>query len=447
MRTRNALVFLLLSSALLSACNLNFTGTTGTPAAVITPTSAAKTASPTSPPAATIPAPATPTPTFPPVITATPPPATATPAATATQSPGVKIDAIRMIDVNSGWAVGQFISDTTDDILKTADGGKTWKPVTPPEPNRGGKKAVAFFQDAQHAWVNYATPPAGAPPAKFTVWRTIDGGGSWSSAETSLSGLTMESFFTSQIGFSDANHGWLMAILGAGMSHMYFSIYTTSNGGQNWTLVVSPDKNNADMACSKSGVWFRDADHGLLAGNCGGVVKGLYLYATENGGKNWSKVILPAPASMTDAFTSETVACGADSPISFDQNNGMLTVTCTNMNDNKTLRWIYRTSNGGTSWSSSPMPRPYGGYFFLTSQKGWYLGQTAPDAYSGVNVYQTSDAGKTWKQVSGTQWGGDMDFVDNNNGWVIARSGSGQAFVRTANGGLSYTLLTPHLAP
>ncbi len=89
----------------------------------------------------------------------------------------------------------------------------------------------------------------------------------------------------------------------------------------------------------------------------------------------------------------------------------------------------------------------YGGYFFLTSQKGWYLGQTAADAYSGVNVYHTTNGGSTWNQISGTQWGGTMDYVDDNNGWIIAISGSGQAFVRTTNGGLSYALLTPHLAP
>ena len=133
----------------------------------------------------------------------------------------------------------------------------------------------------------------------------------------------------------------------------------------------------------------------LLAGNCYGVIKGLYLYATVDGGDTWNPVNLPAPASMTDAFTSKSVACGADAPYFFDKNNGMVMVTCSNLNDNHTARWIYRTTNGGASWSSSPMPRAYGGYFFLTSQKGWYLGQTAADAYSGVNVYHTTNGGST----------------------------------------------------
>jgi photosystem II stability/assembly factor-like uncharacterized protein len=453
MRVKTGLLLLLLFSTALSACNLNLSGASDTPVAVITPTSPPNLATPTSPPETPTPLPPTATPTFPPVITATPPPPTATPAATSTpaatanSAPGVKIDVIKMINASSGWAVGQYISNTTDDILKTADGGLTWKPVTPPEPDRTGKQAVAFFQDANHAWVNYSSLPGATTPTQFTVWRTVDGGASWNSTSTSLSGVTLEGFTTSQIGFSDANHGWLLSVLGAGMSHTYFAIYTSNNGGATWNLKVSPDKNNANMACGKSGVWFRDANHGLLAGNCYGVIKGLYLYATGDGGENWSLVSLPAPVAMTDAFTNESVACGADAPYFFDNSNGMVVVTCQNMNDNHIARWIYRTSDGGASWKSSPMPRSYGGYFFLTPKKGWYLGQTASDVYSGVNVYRTTDGGITWNQVSGTQWGGEMDYIDDNNGWVIAKSGSGQAFVRTANGGLSYALLTPHLAP
>ena len=447
MRIKPIWLFLLLFSAVLSACNLTLSGGTSTPAAVITPTATANLTSPTSPPATSTPAEPTATPTFPPVITAVPPPATETAAPTATAAPGVKIDRIKMVDASSGWAVGQYISNTTDDILKTADGGSTWKPVTPPEPDRSGKHAVAFFLDINHAWVNYSSPPSGTPPTQFTMWRTVDGGASWNSTSTSLSGLTMDGFTTSQIGFSDANNGWLLSILGAGMSHTYFAIYTTSNGGGTWNIKVSPDLNNAEMACGKSGVWFRDANHGLLAGNCYGVIKGLYLYATSDGGDHWSLVSLPAPAAMTDAYTNKSVACGADAPQFFDVSKGLLAVTCQNMNSNAIGRWIYRTTDGGSTWKSAPMPQAFGGIFFLTQQKGWYLGQTAADVYSGVNVYKTTDSGVTWNKISGTQWGGVMDYVDDNDGWVIAKSSGGQAFVRTYNGGLSYTLLTPHLAP
>ncbi len=152
---------------LLVGCNLN--SPSGTPPAVISPTlPATGVPSTVAAPSTTLPPTATSKPptqsvtsTFPAVITATPLPATATSAATPrptvvpTKATPVKITQIHMVDMNSGWAIGQYTNATTDDILRTSDGGKTWKAVTPPEPNRPGKHAVAFFQDGAHAWVNF----------------------------------------------------------------------------------------------------------------------------------------------------------------------------------------------------------------------------------------------------------------------------------------------------
>ena len=195
-----------------------------------------------------------------------------------------------MVNLTTGWAIGYVSSPNDSQIFKTSDGGKNWKSVTPPEPNRSGKHAAAFFQDANRAWVNYSLPPSNTKPGDFSVWRTTDGGATWKASTTSLSGLTMDYFTTDQIGFFDANNGWLWSTLGVGMSHTYVAVYTTSDGGATWKLVVSPDKNNLQMSCGKNGVWFRDATHGYMAGNCFGVIKGLYLYATSDGGATWSTV-------------------------------------------------------------------------------------------------------------------------------------------------------------
>lgn len=449
---------------LLAACNLS-----NTPAVITaTPTPATR-------PAATLTQAPTlaGTPTFPAVITATPAPASATssanlatatksaspttapspttassPTITATKGTPVKITGLRMLDVTSGWATGQYINATTDEILRTGDGGKTWKAITPPEPDRSGKKATAFFQDASRAWVNFAQQPGGATPTTFTIWRTTDGGATWKSSNTSLAGISnLESFYTSQIGFRDASNGWLMAILGAGMNHTYIAIYKTSDGGDTWSLIVSPDKNNVPMSCSKSGLWFRDANHGLLAGSCFGVMKGLYLYQTGDGGATWSLVNLPAPAALTDAYTRDGNACGAEAPQFFDDLKGILVVQCSDVNASKTYRWTYRTTNGGATWTSAALPRAWGGFYFLDLNTGWYLGQTAADANTGVAVYQTTNGGSNWKLISGTNWSGSMDYIDARNGWVIAKSGTDLALVRTSDGGVSYQILTPQLAP
>lgn len=352
-----------------------------------------------------------------------------------------------MSSLSVGWAIGQIGSTKADEILRTADGGKSWKAVTPPEGDRSEKKAIAFFQDANRAWATFAIPPSGSPPDSFMVWRTTDGGTSWKSTLTSLAGMTMESFTVSQIAFFDASNGWLWAVNGVGMSHTYIMIYKTIDGGTTWKQVVSPDKNNLNMACSKSGVWFRDAQHGYISGNCGGVVKGLYFYKTDNGGDTWSLVTLPAPAGLPDAYSRDTNVCGADTPRFFDMQKGYILVTCRDMDASKNYRWVYSTTNGGGTWNASALPRPWGDIFFLNAETGWYLGQTASDDYSGVKVYLTLDGGKNWKEISGTQWAGRMEYLDTKNGWVIAKAASDTALVRTFDGGLTYQIINPQLAP
>ena len=177
------LSFCLLLAALLSACNLGQSGTV--PTAVIEPTLTQAVFTLTAPP----PSPTTPalptstplptakpaqaaTPTFPPVITATPPPVTATlpPTATAVKATGLKITNINMFNSTTGWAVGQILPSTDQHVLRTSDGGKNWKKLTPPEPALAGKSAVAFFLDSTKAWVTYILHRSRMPmPTQFTV--------------------------------------------------------------------------------------------------------------------------------------------------------------------------------------------------------------------------------------------------------------------------------------
>ena len=114
--------------------------------------------SPTGRPAPTALTPTRPAPT---VTPAAPTPVlTALPGRLQPGSP-VQIAAIRMLDAQQGWGIGNRGTGRQDAILRTADGGLTWRDVTPPLPeNLAGstRQAAAAFTDAQHAWVTYFNP-------------------------------------------------------------------------------------------------------------------------------------------------------------------------------------------------------------------------------------------------------------------------------------------------
>ncbi len=440
----------ILCAVMLSACNLNAASKTSTPFAVITATPEVIVVTATPPQATDTPEAPTPTATiFLPTATDTPTtlPTTPPPTPTPTAVTGVKIIDLKMMDQKAGWAIGQYVSLNTDDILITADGGLSWKAVTPNEPNRSGKIATAFFLDMQHAWVSFGAPAGGNLAEKFTIWYTTDGGAHWLGNPFSITRVNPLKFNINQIFFLDTKHGWVKGDAGSGSTAGAVVILNTVDGGASWESVSDPQRKNLDQACPKNGLWFRDVLHGLIGDQCGGGLAGLYLFRTDDGGNTWSNLDLPDPSGATTFFNHQEYFCSLDTPKFFDAQHGTVVVSCSDSNKSKTGRWVYRTQNGGGSWTSSPMPRPFGGYFFLDFDHGWYLGQTGLKNFSGVIVYQTSDGGKNWKEASSTQWGGNMDYVDARNGWVVIQSGGGSALVRTYDGGLSYQLLNPSLAP
>ncbi len=285
-------------AALLSACNLNVASTTSTPITVITPSPTVIVVTAT--PLQVTNTPETPTPTATtqlPTATDTPTilPATSTPTLTPTAVTGVKILDLKMMDQKAGWAIGQYLSLTTDDILKTTDGGLTWKAVTPPEPDRSGKIATAFFLDTQHAWVSFSVPAGGALAEKFTIWNTTDGGAHWLGNPFSITRVNPLKFNINQIFFLDAKHGWAKGDAGSGATAGAIVVLNTVDGGVSWKSISDPQRKNLDQACPKNGLWFRDIMHGLIGDQCGGGLAGLYLFRTDDGGNTWSNLDLPDP--------------------------------------------------------------------------------------------------------------------------------------------------------
>ncbi len=391
-----------------------------------------------------------------------PPPATTLPAtnpappATATPFPGqlqpgqpVRITQLDLRDAANGWGIGQVETDLNDHLLFTNDGGRTWQDRTPPaallNPPAEGLRATAYFGAEGLAWALFSPQsPQGPLPEKQITWRTADDGLSWQpGGDLPLVNFQAEYFIPDQFGFTDEQHGWLLAHVGAGMSHDYIVAFATNDGGQSWQRIIDMEKNSQLMSCQKTGLAFSTTANGWLAGNCPGLFDHLFLYTTSDGGQGWQLVNLPPPTGQpADLFSSAKALCGVPQLVRITARSTRLSVRCDLQATGRTLAWLYAGPADG-ALEARPLPLPYGALQFLNADEGWLVGAQTNDPAAPGEIYHTLDGGLTWTPIIATAWQGSPEFIDSNNGWVVARANAELALVHTTNGGRLWEVLSP----
>jgi photosystem II stability/assembly factor-like uncharacterized protein len=351
---------------------------------------------------------------------------------------------IHMVSLTNGWAVGTASTDQNAHILHTTDGGLTWKDFTPPEPvdANGGKQAIAYFADDNNLWVSYGMVQSTLilyPDLTTVVWASHDGGKTWT-ASSPLQTVTGPEFFTpGSLVFADLQHGWLLVHVGVGMSHDYSFLYSTSDGGSNWTRIADPTvASTFPQVCCKADLTFNNPFGLWLIGNTNGVVPGIFFYHSTDGGLSWTQVNLSAPSVYPNIYATQDYACGSYEIQFVDSNNGFLGVECFAQLKAANLGWLYVTSDGGQNWTPRTIPSPQGLFHFLNSDLGWYVAD---------KVYQTTNGGSQWLPGATVTWSGMPDFVDSATGWLVASKDGVFALVNSIDAGDTWSIITPVVAP
>ena len=443
MRNKTLISLLVLVLFVIFGCN-TLTGVSPTATQELLPSPTAEAAlpsataalpTPTAAVAPTVTLPPPPTATLPPPPTATLPPAP-TPADTPTRPAGIvpTILEIHMATQTQGWAIGTLM-DAYDHILRTEDGGYTWEDVSPPLLGTA-TKAAAFFQGSENAWVLYTDTDIGPLTDAPSVWVTTDGGNTWGGVSLPLSG--MEEFFApGNFTFTDFSRGWLLVHVGAGMSHDYSEIFATQNGGQNWTQIADPTSPDTGglMSLPNTALAFADANWGWVTKDNQATRPGGYLMQSTDGGLSWDEVFPPAPSELD--WYADGVACRSESPVFPASQTGYLLFTCRDFaNDAPPRSFFYATTDGGGTWRYTPLPASVHQLIFLTPDDGWAFGR---------KIFRTTDGGQTWTLVKQVHWDGQFSFVDAQHGWAVARNrDTGEiALVSTSDGGATWQIIQP----
>ena len=288
---------------------------------------------------------------------------------------------VYFIDENNGWSVGG-----AGQLRRTRNGGETWETLSTPTSER---LLTVKFVDADNGW---------ASGNRGTILRTTNGGDSWTSQSISIPTPIYDIFFhDSETGFAVSDAGrlyrttnggdnWLAVDLGLNRNLRAISfasrdigyavgatstVLRTTNGGETWTLVPTTDfagGSAADLQFRTLGsVYFADADNGWIVGNLG------TIWATTNGGQNWTRQTAPANTLLNrvhfaDAQTGWAVGPGG---------------------------YIIKTSNGGANWATqtSSITQDLFGVFAIDADRVIAVGQ-------GPTLLNTSNGGTQWSPIT-----------------------------------------------
>jgi photosystem II stability/assembly factor-like uncharacterized protein len=336
---------------------------------------------------------------------------------------GAQFDQVRSAtfgDPQSGFVTAD------SSVYRTTDGGTSWSPVFT------GPIIASCFLGSQRGCVLLSS----AGPDGSRIYHTNDGGSSWNSQTLSIS------LQRACMAFSDSLHGIILGYQG--------EILTTSNGGTSWTY------NGYGAYWGNTAIYFLNSQSGWFVGEAANICKttnggqswnkqytgndwetllgvyfkdatrgwawgpGLFL-TTTNGGISWSKASKPVSGDITT--------------IQFADSNTGWTVGSGGM--------ILRSANGGASWvarSTQLDASRFNAVQFVSENEGWVTG-SATDGTTGV-VYHSTDGGTTWTLQMGTlpEEGTSLWFVNRDTGWISTGDlNTGGRILKTTDNGNTWS--------
>lgn len=240
------------------------------------------------------------------------------------------------------------------------------------------------------------------------------------------------------ISFLDANNGWALADLGVGAGSNAVAVYQTTDGGATWTQKYTNDPNRDGSSDSlplgglKSGI----APLNMQTAWVYGVVYApgtSYLYRTDDGGATWSHISLPFPTGFENADV------GIEQMAFVLPSRAYLKMRA--FADASNLI-IYTSNDAGNTWSLTPMMIPGGGDADFLSASEMLI-------YNRDQFYVTRDAAATWNVISPDIKFGDayssMDFVNASTGYLITQdpTTNHRSLYRTDDGGSTWFPVIP----
>ena len=215
---------------------------------------------------------------------------------------------------------------TSSGLAVTSDAGSTWRPATPPGVAATDIRAVRFVDPANGLVVALS----GTERQSFSLWRTGDGGLTWTSSRLPMP-ASADAGAPISLAAPDASHVLIGLSLQPGIGLPGPGVLlASSNGGRTWSRRILPGSGE---------IAFTSASQGWLAPVDG------RLYRTHNGGRTWGRVPIRAPAGFHSLLPL------AELPVFSDSMHAVLPVTF--RRGKRAAVSFLTSSDGGNTWRTA----------------------------------------------------------------------------------------------
>jgi photosystem II stability/assembly factor-like uncharacterized protein len=325
----------------------------------------------------------------------------------------------RMVDIDRSGGTAVALR-SNGNVYRSTDGGASWTAITT---SGGSVDSTISLATTQDAWVTTTGP-------------TVQRGANVTSGPVTWSATATNPGMASTLGVT-ASSNLVAWVVGSGGG-----IASTINGGASWTTHASP------TTAALTGISRLDANSLVTWGGNGLVV------ATSNG-TTWRDITIPGGPTINSVWPLSD-----DAMVAVTSGGGIYTTAnATNVTPTWTQREatthlsiedvafqsasngiavghdgvMLTTTNGGTTWARDDLDTSLTGHAITTTAAGAYVVASA-----GTGILRTTDSGANWASVL-AGWRPslfDVAMTTDARGWAVGSDGTVQ---RTTTAGTTWT--------
>jgi len=271
------------------------------------------------------------------------------------------------------------------------------------------------------------------------VWRSEDAGVSWTPLWHSQQVLNIGSLAidpkapaTIYCGTGEAN--------GSADSYAGVGLYRSQDGGADWTLLATPEEHGIPRRIGTIAIDPFDSQHIRIGGVSHAGSDPSAMFTSRDGAVHWQRENFISAANYW-----------CHSVVFHPKKKGVIFAT---VDENGAKNGIWRTLNGGTTWTRLSSGLPPGSADFARtslaiapSQPSIVYAIVASGDEHVLGVFRSADMGDTWKSIGGTHFRGEGQMTYGNTiavhprdpKWVLC---GGVDLHLTKDGGASWTRAT-----